>query len=290
VVRQDLDEANAHVVASTGVHGISGSVVGTSDNQNLTNKTITNPVLAGTATGSGAINTSGAITTTAGVTGGSVTTGGAVAATGAATAASFTANGDGKVTGVHVPKTYATEAAATAAISSPTVGTTVWLTAPTTGPVGLFAWNGTAWLPYVLTGQRLQYSQTAGGQALTNAVFVAITGYAAADVDTFGGSTFNAATGVWTCPATGNYEISGQVSATGAVAVRLIAAIFKNGSSIYSSWQSGAPTFLATATLVPKEFALTASDQITLQAQPNAAGISTGNSNGNGPFLRIKRV
>jgi hypothetical protein len=69
-----------------------------------------------------------------------------------------------------------------------------------------------------------------------------------------------------------------------------IAAIFKNGSSIYSSWQSGAPTFLATATLVPKEFALTASDQITLQAQPNAAGISTGNSNGNGPFLRIKRV
>lgn len=47
VVKADLDEANAHVNASTGVHGISGSVVGTSDTQTLTNKTLTNPAITG---------------------------------------------------------------------------------------------------------------------------------------------------------------------------------------------------------------------------------------------------
>lgn len=40
VVRQDLDEASAHVNASTGVHGVSGSVVGTTDTQTLSGKTI----------------------------------------------------------------------------------------------------------------------------------------------------------------------------------------------------------------------------------------------------------
>ena len=34
----DFDEANAHTVASTGVHGITGSVVGDTDTQTLTNK------------------------------------------------------------------------------------------------------------------------------------------------------------------------------------------------------------------------------------------------------------
>lgn len=37
---RDFDEPNAHVNASSGVHGLSGSVVGTSDTQTLTNKTI----------------------------------------------------------------------------------------------------------------------------------------------------------------------------------------------------------------------------------------------------------
>jgi hypothetical protein len=50
----DADEANAHVNASSGVHGLSGSVVGTTDTQVLTNKTLTSPSING-ATVSGTI-------------------------------------------------------------------------------------------------------------------------------------------------------------------------------------------------------------------------------------------
>jgi hypothetical protein len=42
----DFNEANAHVNASAGVHGITGSVVGTTDSQTLTNKTLTAPTVA----------------------------------------------------------------------------------------------------------------------------------------------------------------------------------------------------------------------------------------------------
>lgn len=38
----DADEANLHVNSTSSVHGITGSVVGTTDTQTLTNKTITN--------------------------------------------------------------------------------------------------------------------------------------------------------------------------------------------------------------------------------------------------------
>lgn len=42
----DADEANAHVNASAAVHGLSGSVVGTTDTQTLTNKTLTSPSIS----------------------------------------------------------------------------------------------------------------------------------------------------------------------------------------------------------------------------------------------------
>lgn len=132
VVRQDFDEANAHVNANTGVHGVSGSVVGTSDSQTLSNKTLSSPTLTGTMNGAGAINTTGNIATS-----------GTVSAGGSATAASFVANGNGVASGVLLPKLYTNEAARDAAITSPATGMTVYLTAPTGGPIGLYEYQGT---------------------------------------------------------------------------------------------------------------------------------------------------
>lgn len=51
----DADEANAHVNSTSGVHGVAGSVVGTSDTQTLSNKTLTDPTING-ATFTGTIN------------------------------------------------------------------------------------------------------------------------------------------------------------------------------------------------------------------------------------------
>jgi hypothetical protein len=45
-IGRDYREANTHVEASTGVHGITGSVVGTTDTQTLTNKTLTSPTVS----------------------------------------------------------------------------------------------------------------------------------------------------------------------------------------------------------------------------------------------------
>jgi hypothetical protein len=65
IIGRDLQEANDHIEASSAVHGLSGTVVGTTDTQTLTNKTLTAPTVSGATI-------SGTVTSTATITGGTV--------------------------------------------------------------------------------------------------------------------------------------------------------------------------------------------------------------------------
>ena len=117
----DLTEANAHVNASTGVHGIAGAVVGTTDAQTLSSKTLSSPTLSGTVAGSPTLS-------------GNPTLSGAPIFSGAAA-----------FNGTLLHPTYTDQ---TAAGTPSRAGATVWLTAPVAADPGQFVWTGSAWIPF----------------------------------------------------------------------------------------------------------------------------------------------
>lgn len=105
VIAQDFDEANAHTSSGTGVHGISGQVVGATDTQTLSNKTIDasctiqTPTITGTATLAGGHVTGncqvdGTNTVATQHTTGNDTVDGTLAVAGTTTVSSLTASGE----------------------------------------------------------------------------------------------------------------------------------------------------------------------------------------------------
>jgi hypothetical protein len=95
-IGRDYREANTHIEATTG-HGATGAVVGTTNTQTLTNKTLTSPTITGTGAIAGTFtgNLTGNVTGSSGST-----TGNAATATALATARTFQLTGDVEASGV----------------------------------------------------------------------------------------------------------------------------------------------------------------------------------------------
>jgi len=112
VVAKDYAEANAHGAATSGVHGVTGGLVGLTDVQTLTNKALTaptlaNPTVTGTATVA-ALTATGATSLAALTATGNAAVGGTLTVTGATTLTGALAAGTASFSGLVTASTSPT--------------------------------------------------------------------------------------------------------------------------------------------------------------------------------------
>jgi hypothetical protein len=66
ITAQDMTDAQNHYNSTGAVHGITGAVVGTTDSQTLTNKTLSSPIITGTVNAGGNTGATGQVLTSSG--------------------------------------------------------------------------------------------------------------------------------------------------------------------------------------------------------------------------------
>lgn len=239
----DYDEANAHMMAATGVHGLSGTLVGTTDVQTLSNKTLSSPVLTGTATAA-AITASGAVSAASAAISGAATAA-SVTATGTVQGATVAATGNATVGGTlgvtGVSTLGAVNSGSQAVTGNETVSGTLGVTGVTTlgvvnaasGTVTAAPGSGTAIAnrDYVDSSPAAVCVQAAG-QSVATSTYVPVTFSAEVMKDQITHST-SVNTSRFTPTKAGYYRVSGHVilGVANTAGIRL-AEVRKNGAAV----------------------------------------------------------
>lgn len=187
-VARDFAEANSHVNAVTGVHGVSGNPVGTTGAQTISNKTLVAPTVTGTAAMvnaslSGTLAVAGATTLAGLTTTGDAAVGGTHTVTGATSLADTSVTGTLTVTGA---STLAALTATTGAFSgNVTVGGTLGVTGKAT--VGSLQVTGASTLAAVTATTLAASGNATVGGTLTVTGASSFTGAVTVPAPTAGG-------------------------------------------------------------------------------------------------------